>query len=93
MNSPTLHANYSYLSIAVDDTDGNLERGGEHQFRRSIQDSLTQLFGLSGAGVYLDVLRFRKRSLGKDEGPDNFPNLKPESTTPIIEVVVRVSCE
>ena len=54
---------YTYLHVqaGTDADDGRL-LGGELTFRKVIQDALAQSFGLSGAGTYVDVLRFRSRS-------------------------------
>lgn len=95
MNSTGPQAKYTYICIVADDLDGDLVRGGEHLFRRRIQDSLTQLFGVSGAGTYLDVLRFRRRSTEQHghASPNENPEVKINNAGAGVEVIVRVACE
>ncbi|EJD04879.1 uncharacterized protein FOMMEDRAFT_145603 [Fomitiporia mediterranea MF3/22] len=48
---------YTYLHVRADSAHGRF--GDELTFRKTIQGALAQSFGASGAGTYVDVLRFR----------------------------------
>ena len=82
---------YTYLRVLAEDTAGEHGRiADELAFRKAIQDPLARSFGVSGAGTYVDVLRFRTgRTI--DPSPDSCWTNATDRGRTIEDVVIRVA--
>ncbi|KAL5525261.1 hypothetical protein ACEPAF_9131 [Sanghuangporus sanghuang] len=84
---------YTYLRVHAETT-VETESGGDHRrigdeltFRKTIQDALARAFGVSGAGTYVDVLRFRSRTINTTDAHAK------EGGRTIEDAVIRVARE
>ncbi|KAL5478999.1 hypothetical protein ACEPAI_2287 [Sanghuangporus weigelae] len=84
---------YTYLRVHAETT-VETGSGGEHRrigdeltFRKTIQDALARAFGVSGAGTYIDVLRFRSGTINPTDA-----HAKDNGRT-IEDAVIRVARE
>ncbi|KAL5520310.1 hypothetical protein ACEPAG_9524 [Sanghuangporus baumii] len=84
---------YTYLRVLAETT-VETESGGERRligdeltFRKTIQDALARAFGVSGAGTYVDVLRFRSETINPTDA------LAKDSGRTIEDTVIRVARE
>ena len=83
---------YTYLRVLAEHTAGEHGRiADELAFRKAIQDALARSFGVSGAGTYVDVLRFRAGTINSPPAKmDSWAHADDRGRT-VEDAVIRVA--